>query len=133
MPFAALGLLFCLTILFPWILIGLNLLGFSPSGRFAKNVKGRPLFAFMEKVNDHRQKLDLVSRLLQLVEPRCISRSLQPSSERVTQPATRQQLLLLKSLGIRPKWVATRQEADEMIENYRIILDSAGRRSYRDL
>ena len=41
---------------------------------------------------------------------------------RVTDPATVKQLWLLAKHGIRPKWEATRKEAEEMIIHYKLIL-----------
>ena len=107
----------------------LNLLGFSPSGRFAKNVKGRQLFAFMEKINYRKQELDLVDRLLRIIESGSTSRPTSRHNGRVTQPATPQQLRLLSEHGIRPLWVATEQEAEEMIVHYKAILRSVNHRS----
>jgi hypothetical protein len=104
----------------------LNLLGFSPLG---KNVKGRQLFAFMEKINYRTQELDLVERLLRIIESGGTSRESSRHTERVTQPATRRQLRLLSEHGIRPLWIATEQEADEMILHYKVILRSVNHRS----
>ena len=105
------------------------LLGFSPSGRFAKNVKGRELSAFMEKINYRKQELDLVDRLLRIIESGCTSRPTSRHNDRVTQPATHKQLRLLSEHGIRPLWVATEQEAEEMIVHYKAILRSVNHRS----
>ena len=41
---------------------------------------------------------------------------------RVTDPATAKQLRFLAKQGIRPKWEATRKEAEEMIMHYKLIL-----------
>ncbi len=94
-----------------------NLLGFSPLGRFAKNVKGWEICDVMEKINYRKQELDLADRLMDFFEARRIGR--------VTEPATSGQLRLLGRLGIRPLWIVTRKEAEEMIVHYKTILDSA--------
>ena len=104
------------------------LLGFSPSGRFAKNVKGRELSAFMEKINYRKQELDLVDRLLRIIESGAASRPASLHTERVTQLATDRQLRILSEHGIRPLWNATEQEAAEMIMHYKAILRSANHR-----
>jgi hypothetical protein len=87
----------------------------------------------MEKINYNKQEQDLVDRLEGLLgrlehflEAERRSRPVRRTG-RVTEPATRRQLELLANLGIYPKWHATRYEADEMIFNYRIILDSVNR------
>ena len=109
-------------IFFSICVIFLSHLGFSPSGRFAKNVKGRKIFAFMEKINYRKQELDLVDRLLQIVESGANSNRQVKQVGRVTEPATAKQLGLLAKLGIYPKWEATRKEAEEMIIHYKLIL-----------
>ena len=78
----------------------------------------------MEKTNYREQELDLAERLLKFLESGGSSRRSSGRLERVTQPATRKQLRLLEDLGIRPKWIATKQEASEMILHYKAILDS---------
>ena len=80
----------------------------------------------MEKINYRKQELDLVDRMLQIVE----SSRLVSNVGRVTDPATEQQLGLLRRLGIRPKWEATRIEAEELIVHYKLVLSSARRRPF---
>ena len=99
----------------------INLLGFSPSGRFAKNVKGREICFVMEKINCRKQELDLVDRLMSFLESGSNSRQ---HVGRVTEPATRRQLGLLSRLGIRPLWIASEHELEEMIVHYRTVLES---------
>ena len=82
----------------------------------------------MEKVNYHKQELDLANRLLRIIESGAASRPVSRHIERVTRPATHRQLRLLSEHGIRPKWLATEQEADEMIMHYKAILDSVRHR-----
>jgi hypothetical protein len=119
---------FLLAFIFPMDLqVVLNLLGFSPAGRCAKNVKGRQLLAFMEKINYRKQELDLVDRLLRIIESGAASRPASRHTERVTQYATREQLRILSEQGIRPLWNATEQEAEELIGNYKAILKSFNR------
>ena len=76
----------------------------------------------MEKINYRKQELDLVDRLLRIVEPRASYSRQAKRAGRVTEPATAKQLWLLVKLGIYPKWEATRQEAEEMIIHYKLIL-----------
>ena len=75
----------------------------------------------MGKINYRKQSLDLVDRLLSIVE----SAEDCQTVGRVTEPATERQLRLLQELGIRPLWIATRYEAEEMISHYKVILNSA--------
>ena len=75
----------------------------------------------MKKIDYRNQALDLVDRLLSIVE----SGGSCQAAGRVTEPATEGQLRLLNRLGIRPRWIATRQEAEEMIIHYKAILNSA--------
>jgi len=103
----------------------LDLLGFSPSGRCAKNVKGRKMRALMEKINYRKQELDLVDRLLRIIESDATSSVSSRCSGRITDPATERQLRLLGRLGIRPLWEATRLEAEELIVHYQAVLSSA--------
>jgi hypothetical protein len=79
----------------------------------------------MEKINYREQELELANRLLKFLESGGSSRQTSRCSGRVTQSATDDQLQLLESMGIRPKWLATEQEADEMILHYKAILRSA--------
>ena len=83
----------------------------------------------MEKINYRKQELDLVDRLLRIIESGGTSRPTSWHNERVTQPATPKQLRLLSEHGIRPLWVATELEADEMILHYKAILRSVNHRS----
>ena len=92
-----------------------NLLGFSPVGRFAKNVKGREMCNVMEKINYRKQELDLVDRLLRIIEAGSVA------LRQVREPATNEQLWYLSRLGIYPKWTATRQEASEMIALSKLV------------
>lgn len=82
----------------------------------------------MEKINYRKQELDLVDRLLRIVESRASSDGQAKRAVRVTEPATAKQLGLLARLGIYPKWQATRQEASEMISNYKLILATVNHR-----
>ena len=66
--------------------------------------------------------LDLADRLVSFLESGSNSRQ---HVGRVTEPATRRQLGLLSRLGIRPLWIATQQEANELICQYRAIWKSA--------
>ncbi|MCK5616245.1 hypothetical protein KAR91_81035 [Candidatus Pacearchaeota archaeon] len=70
----------------------------------------------MEKINYRKQELNLADRLVSFLESRRIGR--------VAEPATNRQLGLLGRLGIRPLWIATRREAEEMIAHYKTILSS---------
>lgn len=70
----------------------------------------------MEKINYRKQELNLADRLVSFLESRRIGR--------VTDPATNRQLGLLGRLGIRPLWIATWREAEEMILHYKAILSS---------
>ncbi len=76
----------------------------------------------MEKINYRKQELDLVDRLLRIVEPRASHSRQAKQAGRVTEPATAKQLWLLAKHGICPKWEATRKEAEEMIIHYKLIL-----------
>ena len=76
----------------------------------------------MEKINYRKQELDLVDRLLRIVESRASSDGQAKQAGRVTEPATAKQLGLLAKLGIVPNWEATKQEASEMISHYELIL-----------
>ena len=83
----------------------------------------------MKKINYNKQEQDLVDRLLGLLEAESRSRPARQTG-RVTEPASRKQLELLANFGIYPKWQATRYEAEEMIVNYRLIINSAVRRPW---
>jgi len=76
----------------------------------------------MGKINYRKQELDLVDRLLRIVEPRASYSRQAKQAGRVTEPATAKQLGLLAEHGICPKWEATRKEAEEMIIHYKLIL-----------
>ncbi len=102
---------------FPFRDIFLSLLGFSPSGRFAKNVKGGKIPRIMEKRNYHTQELDLLDRLERFLEA-----ELEKKAKQADEPARPEQLTLLAKLGIRPKWRASMAEADEMISHYRAVI-----------
>ena len=80
----------------------------------------------MEKINYYKQERDLADRLVHFLEAERRPRR-ERRTGRVTEPATNEQLELLAKFGIYPKWLATRQEANEMICNYRIILNSVNR------
>ncbi len=71
----------------------------------------------MEKIIYHKQEKKSADRPLRLSK-----------SGIVTEPATKEQLRLLGSLGIYPKWLATRYEAQEMIDYHQLILNSVNRR-----
>jgi hypothetical protein len=81
----------------------------------------------MKKIKYDKQERDLADRLLQILKGERYSRLPVKQPGQVTDPATREQLGLLASLGIRPKWQATRYEADEMICHYKLILGSVNR------
>jgi len=81
----------------------------------------------MKKINYNKQEMDLVDRLLRLLEAERFARLPEKQHGQVTEPATREQLGLLAKLGIYPKWQATRCEAEEMICHYRQILGSVYR------
>jgi hypothetical protein len=74
----------------------------------------------MEKIIYHKQEKKSADRPLRL------SKSGQASI--ITEPATKEQLMLLSRLGIYPKWLATRYEAQEMIDYHQLILNSVNRR-----
>lgn len=76
----------------------------------------------MEKINYCKQELDLIDRLLRIVESRASSDGQAKRAVSVTEPATGKQLGLLAKLGIVPNWEATKQEASEMISHYELIL-----------
>lgn len=84
----------------------------------------------MKKINYRKQESDLVDRLLQIVKSSRDSSRQTIVAGKVTDPATEQQLGLLKRFGIRPKWEATRMEAEEMIVHYKLVLSSAKRRPW---
>jgi len=81
--------------------------------------------ALMEKINYRKQELDLVDRLLRIIESDATSSVSSRCSGRITDPATERQLRLLGRLGIRPLWEATRLEAEELIVHYQAVLSSA--------
>jgi len=72
----------------------------------------------MGKINYRKQELDLVDRLLRIVEPRASYSRQAKQAGRVTEPATAKQLGLLAKHGICPKWEATRKEAEVFSVNY---------------
>ena len=78
----------------------------------------------MEKINYRKLELDLIDRLLKRLEARDYPSMWAKRFGKVVEPATKSQLGLLAQLGIRPKWQATRQEADEMICHYKLILNT---------
>jgi hypothetical protein len=78
----------------------------------------------MEKIKYRKQELDLTDRLVGFLESSSNSRQ---HVGRVTEPATRRQLGLLSRLGIRPLWIATQKEAEEMIVHYKAICGSVRR------
>ena len=78
----------------------------------------------MEKINYHKQELDLADRLVSFLESSSNSRQ---HVGRVTEPATDRQLRLLSGLGIRPLWIVTQKEAEEMLVHYKAILGSVRR------
>ncbi len=81
----------------------------------------------MEKINYHKQELDLADRLEELIKASRNSHLSSRQIGRVTDPATSEQLQILSRHGIRPLWIATRKEAEEMIFHYKVILNSAKR------
>ena len=82
----------------------------------------------MEKINHRNNERDLIDRLLKLLEARYDSSMRAKRLGKIVEPATYKQLNLLAELGIRPKWQATREEADELICHYNLILETASRR-----
>ena len=74
----------------------------------------------MEKIRYHKQEKKSAYRPLRLSES--------DQAIIITDPATEEQLMLLSSLGIRPKWQATRNEAQEMIDYHQLILNTVNRR-----
>jgi hypothetical protein len=76
----------------------------------------------MEKINYRKQELDLVDRLLRIIESGATSKASFEHTERESDQATDEQLRLLNRLGIRPLWKATKQDAEELIANYKAIL-----------
>ncbi|MFA6186361.1 MAG: hypothetical protein WC770_03995 [Phycisphaerae bacterium] len=76
----------------------------------------------MEKIKYHKQEKKSADRPLRLSES--------GQASIITEPATKEQLMLLSSLGIYPKWQATRYEAQEMIDYHQLILNSVDRRRW---
>jgi hypothetical protein len=76
----------------------------------------------MEKINYRKQELDLVDRLLRIIESGATSKAPFEHKERASDQATDEQLRLLNRLGLRPLWKATKQDAEELIANYKAIL-----------
>ena len=79
----------------------------------------------MEKINHRNNERDLIDRLLKLLEARYDSSMRAKRLDKIVEPATYKQLGLLAKLGIRLQWQATREEADEMICHYQLILNTA--------
>jgi hypothetical protein len=73
----------------------------------------------MEKINYRKQELDLVDRLLKIIESGSNPRQ---HVARVADSATGKQLEQLSRHGIRPLLKATKQDAEELIANYKAIL-----------
>jgi hypothetical protein len=76
----------------------------------------------MEKIKYHKQEKKSADRPLRLSES--------GQASIITEPATKEQLMLLSRLGIYPKWLATRYEAQEMIDYHQLILNSVDRRRW---
>jgi hypothetical protein len=99
-------------------------------GRFAKSVKAGKIGDAMEKINIYEQEPDFIERPLRDIESGSNSRLQSRPAGKVTEPATKGQLMLLNRLGIYPKWQATRYEAQEMIDYHQLILNSVDRRRW---
>ena len=84
----------------------------------------------MEKINYREHEPDLIDKLLRFLEAGRRGRLTPKHIDSVVEPAKYEQLDKLAKIGIYPKWRVTEQEADEIILDHKLIIETI-KRSYR--
>ncbi len=84
----------------------------------------------MEKINYREHEPDLIDKLLRFLDSRHTVRLTPKHIETVIEPAKCEQLEKLAKIGIRPKWRVTELDANEIIINHKLIIETI-KRSYR--